>query len=83
MSVETTLGRGRHPHLLGEYLNGTSRSVGLRNASAEEVLRQAALLRSSQGRKTSLQIKKRLRTASPSIQGPWTPELQDALKSNA
>jgi hypothetical protein len=60
---------------------GTRRAVDLRNSDAAEVLRQAVLLRSSAGRKASLQVKKRLRTANPSIQGPWTGELQDRLKA--
>lgn len=47
------------------------------------MLRQAALLRSCAGRKASLQVKHRTRSATPSVQGPWTSDLQAALKQQA
>lgn len=74
---------GRHPNLTAHFLNGTVRTVGLRNATPQEVLRQAGYLRSSTGRKTSLQVKQRQVSRNPSIQGRWTPEVQDALKAQA
>lgn len=74
---------GRHPNLTAHFLNGTVRTVGLRNATPQEVLRQAGYLRSSTGRKTSLQVKQRQVSRNPSIQGRWTPEVQDTLKAQA
>ncbi|KAI3425285.1 hypothetical protein D9Q98_009052 [Chlorella vulgaris] len=81
LAIETVVQRGKHPGLLAEYLNTTTRHVDVKNEPAEEVLRQAVYLRSSLGRKASLQVKHRTRSLTPSIQGPWTHELQDALKN--
>lgn len=61
-------------------VNGTTRSVTVRNAAPDEILRQAILLRSSTGRKASLQVKRRQVSKNPSIQGMWTSELQDRIK---
>lgn len=61
-------------------MNGNSRTVTLRNHPPEEILRQAVYLRSATGRKASLQVKHRTKTQTPSIQGPWTPQLQDILR---
>ncbi|EFN53762.1 hypothetical protein CHLNCDRAFT_136378 [Chlorella variabilis] len=80
IAIESVVRRGKHPGLQAEYLNRTTRHVDVKNQPAEEVLRQAVYLRSSLGRKASLQVKHRTRTQMPSIQGPWTHELQDALR---
>lgn len=61
--------------------NGNARSVSIRNQPPDEILRQAVYLRSSAGRKASLQVKHRTQTETPSIQGAWTPQLQDRLKA--
>lgn len=60
--------------------NGNIRVVSLRNESPGEILRQAAYIRSSTGRKASLQVKERRKSQNPSIQGSWTPEFQDLLQ---
>ncbi|GAB4815870.1 hypothetical protein N2152v2_002916 [Parachlorella kessleri] len=80
LAAEAVLRRGRHPFLEASYLTGNVRSVDLRNNTPEEILRQAVLLRSSAGRKASLQVKQRTVTKQPSIQGQWTGELQQQLK---
>lgn len=79
VAVESEVVRGASPVLRASYLSGLSRTVGLSNAAPEAILRQAAFLRSSAGRKASLQVKQRTRTRRPSIQGQWTGELQDTL----
>ena len=53
----------------------------MRNDPPEEVLRQAVHLRSCAGRKASLVVKHRTQTKNPSIQGEWTSQLQDELRS--
>ncbi|KAL4419892.1 hypothetical protein ABPG75_006990 [Micractinium tetrahymenae] len=83
LAVEAVVQRGRHPGLQAEYLNKTTRHVDVKNAPAEEVLRQAVYLRSSLGRKASLQVKQRTRSHMPSIQGQWSHEVQEALKAQA
>ena len=68
------------PHFpQASYLSGRSRTVDVSNAAPEEVLRQAALLRSSAGRKSTLQVKQRVVSHQPSVQGRWTPAVQDSL----
>ena len=47
-------------------MNNSTRHVDVKNAAAEEVLRQAVYLRSSLGRKASLQASTQLRGAAPS-----------------
>jgi hypothetical protein len=48
-------------------VNKSTRHVDVKNAAAEEVLRQAVYLRSSLGRKASLQASIQLRGATPSL----------------
>ena len=59
--------------------NGNGRSVPLRNSDPVEILKQMMLLRSSAGRKTALQVKKRTVTGKPSVQGRWSQDVQKAL----
>ncbi|KAL3162365.1 hypothetical protein ABBQ32_010046 [Trebouxia sp. C0010 RCD-2024] len=70
IDVKTVLHPGRHPCLRGEYRNGTSRQVGVKNEPQEELLRQTILLRGSIGRKASLVVKQRHVQKVPSIQKP-------------
>jgi hypothetical protein len=63
--------------------NSTERTVALRNMDPPEILRQAAYLRGSAGRKASLRVKQRTQTRRPSVQGAWTPDVQDALKQQS
>ena len=62
---------------------GNDRVVGVKNTDAEEILRQAVVLRNSAGRRTYLKVKHRHQLplikgddgsyvrASPSVQGSW------------
>jgi large subunit ribosomal protein L43 len=74
IEVTTTLTPGRHPFVRGDYKNGTSRSVGLKNDDPGEILRQVMNLRSTIGRRTSTgtkanrSVKQRVVTTTPSIQ---------------
>jgi hypothetical protein len=74
------LRRGHHPFMVGEFINGTSRSVDMRNQNPNQIMRQARYLRDALGRKTSKRVKERVLSKLPSIQGTWTAELQDSLK---
>lgn len=85
IDVTMTVRPGRHPWIEATYLNGRVRSVSMRNDDPVEILRQMMNLRSSVGRKTTCgrksnrQIKERVVTQQPSIQGRWTPALATAL----
>ena len=54
----------------------------MRNSDPVEILRQAMNLRNNIGRKTSIQVKKRVVTSRPSIQGEWNMDLQCKLSSD-
>lgn len=54
----------------------------MRNSDSVEILRQAMNLRNNIGRKTSIQVKKRVVTSRPSIQGEWNMDLQSKLCSD-
>jgi hypothetical protein len=71
------------PCTLTTPVNGNVRTVGVKNELPRGIMDQVVHLRGSAGRKATLQVKQRLRTDTPSIQGPWTPELQDQLRQQA
>jgi len=54
----------------------------MRNSDPVEILRQAMNLRNNIGRKTTIQVKKRVVTSRPSIQGEWNRDLQAKLLSD-
>jgi large subunit ribosomal protein L43 len=72
--IETSTKAGKHPTVQGFYVNGRVRSVGLKNESPGEVLRQVMNMRSTVGRRTSTgtkanrSVKQRVVTSTPSIQ---------------
>lgn len=74
IEITTVVTPGRHPFVRGDYKNGTSRSVGLKNEEPGEILRQVMNLRSTIGRRTSTgskanrSVKQRVVTTTPSIQ---------------
>jgi len=76
IAISCQVKSGRHPWIEASYLNGRVRSVSMKNDDAVEILRQMMNLRSTVGRRTSTgsksnrQVKKRVVTSQPSIQGP-------------
>lgn len=71
LEVATEAAAGQHPVLRAAYRSGLERVVSLRNAAPEEVLRQLAYLRGSAGRKAGLQVKQRVLSRQPTVQGHW------------
>ena len=70
----TEVRRGGDPHVVATYANGKSKTVGLKNASAETAERQLEWLRTEKGTEGgSKPMKHRYFTKSPSVQGKWTP----------
>ncbi|XP_065830419.1 large ribosomal subunit protein mL43-like [Oscarella lobularis] len=67
---------GRHPRLVGEFLNGNSRVVSTRNFDAKQIRKQVNALRDMSGEK-SVKLNKWWHTDKPSIQGTWTPFLRE------
>lgn len=75
LEVQPTLNRGKHPHLVGHFANGSQKVIDLRNRGVEEVEEQAQRLRDSTGRKVK-KLRSRQHTKNPSVQGTWSPGWQ-------
>ncbi|XP_062508316.1 large ribosomal subunit protein mL43-like [Corticium candelabrum] len=64
--------RRRHPRLIGEFLNGNSRVVSVKNFTSSEVAKHVKTLTNMSGAKPA-KLNKRWHTDNPTIQGNWTP----------
>eukprot|EP00118_Oscarella_pearsei_P018921 m.197631 g.197631 ORF g.197631 m.197631 type:complete len:142 (+) comp39548_c0_seq15:527-952(+) len=64
----------RHPRLVGEFLNGNSRVVSVKNFDVNHIKKQVASLRDMSGVKP-VKLNKWWHTDNPSVQGTWTPFL--------
>lgn len=71
--VRAEIRRGGDPHVVATYACGTTKSVGLKNATAEATATQCEWLRTEKGKPGSKPIKSRHFTKHPSVQGQWTP----------
>ena len=81
LAVETLVKPGQHPTLDGSYLNGTRRSVPVRNTHAAGVAAAAVELRDCAGRKASVSVpgrrhvpavrSKHVRGEAAGVQGGW------------
>lgn len=75
IQVETQILRNRHPVVQGEFSNRTVHPVGVKNLSAQDIMKNVAWLRSNGGRKATTKIPlKRQYNRTGSIQGRWTTE---------
>lgn len=57
--VEATVRRNRHPVLIGTYLNGNTKVIGVKNTDAREILNYAMFLRNQSGRKVGVEVASR------------------------
>lgn len=73
INVVESMRRGHHPNLRAEYVNDSKRIVGVKNLTAEDILRHSIWLRGSTGRKTAHCVKKRQISNQFSVQGTWKP----------
>jgi len=76
IEVETLHKGGRHPHVLGEYVDGSLKTLCVRNTPHEEVIERINFLRNRRvpTRKISYS-QHRHSTKRPSIQGLWDPNV--------
>lgn len=74
ISVKVEIKNGKHPLIQGEYRSGNPKQVSVRNASQTRVQQVMEMLHNSSGRKMT-PLKKPVLTATPSVQGVWTPML--------
>ena len=65
---------GKHPLIRGEYKTGFPKQISVRNESIHRIETVMDMLHNSSGRKMT-QLKKPVITATPSVQGVWTPML--------
>lgn len=54
-------------------VNGDSQWINCHNMQMEEVHKWLNLLKTQNGDRTALRLRKLIQTDNPSIQGPWTP----------
>ena len=63
---------GKHPVVIGHYINGRTKPVCVRNLSPFEILQKVELLRDASGDKLRKTNKPVLSTK-PSVRGVWSP----------
>ena len=69
---------GKHPHVMGQYLTGYDKQICVKNESLKRIEEVLQMLNNTSGRKITKLSGKSVRTATPSIQGIWTPMLDIA-----
>lgn len=72
--VKVEIRNGKHPLVEGEYRSGYPKQVSVGNESKLRIQNVMDMLYNSSGRKMK-QLKKPVITATPSVQGVWTPML--------
>jgi large subunit ribosomal protein L43 len=74
VDVVVQVQNGKHPLIRGEYKTGFPKQISVGNQSIHRIETVMDMLHNSSGRKMT-QLKKPVITATPSIQGVWTPML--------
>ena len=82
--VTSTIRRGRHPHMVGHFLNGNTKTVDLRNIEIEQVKFHLHYMFSEKGKKGGGPVKNgRKFTVNKSVQGGWRPGMWDSASASA
>lgn len=63
---------GKHPVIIGHYINGRQKPICVRNLSPYEILQKAELLRDASGDKLK-RTNKAVTSTKPSVRGIWSP----------
>ncbi|PHH76611.1 hypothetical protein CDD82_3914 [Ophiocordyceps australis] len=63
---------GKHPVMIGHYINGRTKPICVRNMQPYEILKKAQLLRDASGEKLR-RYNKAVKSTSPSVRGIWSP----------
>ncbi|KAM3430559.1 hypothetical protein MY4824_007626 [Beauveria thailandica] len=63
---------GRHPVIIGHYINGRTKPICVRNLTPYEILQKVELLRDASGSRNRRTTKAVLSTK-PSVRGIWSP----------
>ena len=81
VEIEVRIRNGKHPYVQGDYKTQTAaHQICIKNQSPKEIVRVFDKLHNRTGRKIK-SLKKPVYTATPSIQGVWTPMLDLRKKS--
>ncbi|XP_028391040.1 39S ribosomal protein L43, mitochondrial-like [Dendronephthya gigantea] len=68
---------GRHPRIVANYLSGSSKVISLKNTDTKDIEKWINRLQSESGKKLEKNTR-RWYTDNPSIQGTWTPFLNNS-----
>ncbi|KAF2168279.1 hypothetical protein M409DRAFT_21716 [Zasmidium cellare ATCC 36951] len=63
---------GRHPVVIGHYMNGRTKPICVRNLHELQVLNKVALLKEASGEKLK-RVTKPVRSLNESVRGVWSP----------
>jgi large subunit ribosomal protein L43 len=63
---------GKHPVIIGHYINGLQKPICVRNLSPYEILQKAELLRDASGEKLK-KHNQAVTSTRPSVRGVWSP----------
>jgi large subunit ribosomal protein L43 len=74
IDIEVKIRNGHHPYVLGEYLTGNPKQIGIKNEDTKRIYDAINMLKNSSGRKIK-RFQKPVVTQTPTIQGIWTPML--------
>jgi large subunit ribosomal protein L43 len=74
VQIHVRVRNGRHPYVEGSYVNFAKHQVGVKNRTSGDVLSVCDLLHNRSGRKIK-KVTTPVVTATPSVQGVWTPFL--------
>lgn len=72
--VKVEVRNGKHPIVEGDYVTGRPKQVCVKNSTPKAIQQVMDMLYNSSGRKIA-KLRKPVITATPSIQGIWTPML--------
>jgi|TARA_B110000977_G_scaffold59644_1_gene81022 large subunit ribosomal protein L43 len=82
--VTSTVRRGRHPHMTGEFRNGNTKTVNLRNMEMDDITFHLSYMFSEKGKKGGGAVKHgRKFTVNKSVQGVWRPGMWDAVAASS
>jgi large subunit ribosomal protein L43 len=74
VKVSVEVRNGNHPFVEGEYRSGKPKQVTVKNETQGQLRKVMDMLQNSSGRKIT-KLRKPVITATPSVQGVWTPML--------
>jgi large subunit ribosomal protein L43 len=63
---------GKHPVIIGHYINGREKAVCVRNLDQNQILKKVELLRDASGEKLR-KTNKAVLSINPSVRGVWSP----------